>query len=50
METRVFPCVRKHERSTLCVFNTASRHRVYVYKCFSLSPLSPCLHKELPDI
>lgn len=50
METCIFPCLRKLERAALSVLNAVSHHRVYVYRYFLLSPLSPCLRVEMPEI
>lgn len=50
METCVFSRMGKPERAALGVLNGASRHRVYVYRYFLLSPLSLCLHVELSGI
>ncbi len=50
MQTCVFSRMRKLECAAPCVFNTASRHYVYVYRYFWLSVLSTCLHEELRDL
>lgn len=50
METCVFSRMGKLERAALGVLNAASRHRMYVYRYFLLSPLSLCLRVEMPVI